>query len=447
MLAMLNHGKAEAATNPEGPPKGKFSALPFRETPEEAAQAFEQYHNQNFFLMRPEAGLKKVKESFLPFWVTTASVQVVLRGARVGFDAWVSVYNPQTRRYEQQLRTTWHQVSMHQTWQRSYSATEEGMQVYASYKYPRSEVQQLRPGRVVTQATEFTPRMLTSAATGETRRVGPFDMKPNIALRFVTDWMRQQETEAAEGLVRTAFNADRVGSVNMDFTVVSMRSSPVYVPAYIFRSQHFGTKMRTFVSGVNAKQVAGQRAYDEGKVAVLAGLAAGVGMGMLQGLAALAVASNWIWGVALPMTIAGIATHYLTWMRARWAAFWQQNEQRRDAEGNTTGAWDAEWVHMYTQYEEQRRRMDERENAQFFGGGYSGQGSARDPLGYYQLMGLEPGCSKQEIQAAFRGLAMQWHPDKVDEKDKAAASRRFQQLNEAYSVLRDPVKRRQYDSR
>lgn len=51
------------------------------------------------------------------------------------------------------------------------------------------------------------------------------------------------------------------------------------------------------------------------------------------------------------------------------------------------------------------------------------------------------------LQAAFRGLAMQWHPDKVDEKDKAAASRRFQRLNEAYSVLRDPVKRRQYDSR
>lgn len=35
-------------------------------------------------------------------------------------------------------------------------------------------------------------------------------------------------------------------------------------------------------AGVNAKQVAGQRAYDEGKVAVLAGLAAGVGMVMSQ---------------------------------------------------------------------------------------------------------------------------------------------------------------------
>ncbi len=66
---------------------------------------------------------------------------------------------------------------------------------------------------------------------------------------FVTEWMRQQETEAAEGVVRSMFNADRVGSMDLDVAILSMRSSPVYVPAYIFRSQHFGTKMRTFVSG------------------------------------------------------------------------------------------------------------------------------------------------------------------------------------------------------
>lgn len=80
---------------------------------------------------------------------------------------------------------------------------------------------------------------------------------------------------------------------------------------------------------MNSEQVAGARAYDEGKVAVLAGLAAGAGMVLSQGLAALASAQMLIWGVALPMTAAGIATHYLTWLRARWAAFWQQSEQSR----------------------------------------------------------------------------------------------------------------------
>jgi DnaJ-class molecular chaperone len=49
------------------------------------------------------------------------------------------------------------------------------------------------------------------------------------------------------------------------------------------------------------------------------------------------------------------------------------------------------------------------------------------------------------LQAAFRGLALKNHPDHVPEREKVAASARFQKLNEAYSVLRDPVKRRQYD--
>lgn len=42
--------------------------------------------------------------------------------------------------------------------------------------------------------------------------------------------------------------------------------------------------------------------------------------------------------------------------------------------------------------------MDEQERAQYFGGFSSAQSSGADPLGYYALMGLEPTCTKQEIQ-------------------------------------------------
>ncbi|RZC67229.1 hypothetical protein C5167_010923 [Papaver somniferum] len=38
-----------------------------------------------------------------------------------------------------------------------------------------------------------------------------------------------------------------------------------------------------------------------------------------------------------------------------------------------------------------------------------------------------------------------WHPDK--RKDEDSATSRFQQINEAYSVLSDPVKRKEYDSK
>ena len=84
-------------------------------------------------------------------------------------------------------------------------------------------------------------------------------------------------------------------------------------------------------AGLDARRVTGQRAYDEGKTAVLAGAAAGAGILLSQGTAVFALASTWIWGIALPMTVAGVATHYLAYLRTSWTQFWQQRERDRSA--------------------------------------------------------------------------------------------------------------------
>ncbi len=57
-------------------------------------------------------------------------------------------------------------------------------------------------------------------------------------------------------------------------------------------------------------------------------------------------------------------------------------------------------MHAYSQYEEQQRQQDQRENSGFFGGsaGYGRSFNRTDPLGYYEALGVEPGASKQEIQ-------------------------------------------------
>ncbi|CAK0753060.1 hypothetical protein CVIRNUC_002192 [Coccomyxa viridis] len=431
----------------EGPPKQKLSALPFRVSQVEASAAFDRYQRGNFFLTQPSAGLQKVKESFLPFWAVAAKVDVHLRGASLGFDSWQPVYNPSTRRFEQRLVTNWRQVQLNAVWQRLYSQTDEAMQVYASFKYPRIDIQRLRPGKLLQQATDFSPNMLSSPDTGESRRVGPFHMKPATAIRFVTEVIREEEHSAATDMLRSQYQADRVSGLDMSISPSSFSASPFFVPAFIFRSYHFGAKMHTFVSGLDASRVTGQRAYDEGKTAVLAGAAAGAGILLSQGTAVFALASTWIWGIALPMTVAGVATHYLAYLRTSWTQFWQQRERDRYAEQNTAAGWDAEWVHAYSQYEEEQRQQAEREHASYFksSSGYSRGFNRADPLGFYEALGVEPGASKEEIQAAFRGIALKTHPDRVPEAEKAAASHRFQKLNEAYSVLRDPVKRRQYD--
>lgn len=75
-------------------------------------------------------GLQKIKEAFLPFWVTSAAATVHLRGAQLGFDQWVERWNPQRRRAEPRLETVWHWVDLQRSfWEQRYAASDPGMQV------------------------------------------------------------------------------------------------------------------------------------------------------------------------------------------------------------------------------------------------------------------------------------------------------------------------------
>jgi molecular chaperone DnaJ len=65
---------------------------------------------------------------------------------------------------------------------------------------------------------------------------------------------------------------------------------------------------------------------------------------------------------------------------------------------------------------------------------------ARD---YYETLGVTSQASEAELKKAFRGLAMQYHPDR-NPGDKQAEER-FKEINEAYAVLSDPDKRAHYD--
>ena len=62
---------------------------------------------------------------------------------------------------------------------------------------------------------------------------------------------------------------------------------------------------------------------------------------------------------------------------------------------------------------------------------------------YYKVLGVNRQASPEEIKKAYRRLAIQYHPDK--NKDDKAAEEKFKQINEAYAVLSDPEKRKNYD--
>lgn len=63
---------------------------------------------------------------------------------------------------------------------------------------------------------------------------------------------------------------------------------------------------------------------------------------------------------------------------------------------------------------------------------------------YYGTLGIPRNASDTDIKKAYRKMAMQYHPDRNPGKEKWA-NEKFKDINEAYGVLGDPQKRRQYD--
>ena len=66
-------------------------------------------------------------------------------------------------------------------------------------------------------------------------------------------------------------------------------------------------------------------------------------------------------------------------------------------------------------------------------------------MSFYSALEVSNSASADEIKKAFRKLAIKWHPDKNPD-NKEQAEEKFKAIAQAYDVLSDPQKRRQYDA-
>ncbi len=64
---------------------------------------------------------------------------------------------------------------------------------------------------------------------------------------------------------------------------------------------------------------------------------------------------------------------------------------------------------------------------------------------YYKILEVHPEASEEVISKAYQTLALRYHPDKHIPARKKWAEEKFKKLSEAYQVVSDPVKRREYD--
>jgi len=64
---------------------------------------------------------------------------------------------------------------------------------------------------------------------------------------------------------------------------------------------------------------------------------------------------------------------------------------------------------------------------------------------YWSLLGVSPECDYNELKSAFRKEARKWHPDL--NKNDVNAEERFKLINEAYAILSDPKKRKEWEKK
>ena len=64
---------------------------------------------------------------------------------------------------------------------------------------------------------------------------------------------------------------------------------------------------------------------------------------------------------------------------------------------------------------------------------------------YYTILGVPKNATSKQIRERFLQLARDRHPDRFADEEKEDAEFAFQQITQAYNILHDPTRRRQYD--
>ena len=81
--------------------------------------------------------------------------------------------------------------------------------------------------------------------------------------------------------------------------------------------------------------------------------------------------------------------------------------------------------------------------------GHHGRQKKKLTKDYYKVLGVEPSASTNEIKRAYRKMAKKFHPDlykKSEGETEETVKVKMQEINEAYEVLKDPEKKKMFDS-
>lgn len=398
-------------------------ALPFQQSQVQAEERFKRYHD-TLLTSSNLAKRMQLDEAFLPFFLASAKVKFTLTSASLGFESWEMRWNSSKRAYERVKEISWRTLMQNHEFSSEHDPFNDGLQIYASYHYRRQLVDPLKATEdLYAHAVPFTSSLLDSQLTQ--RKVEPFIMSPDVARARFHRMIEAKELVRMQDFLRDRYSADQVENLQFKIEYSSFALTPFYVPTFIYKLQYLNKSFRTFVQGFNGA-MGGQRFYRYREI--------GAGTFLITSFSCFLLGGSYFLSVLVPTTLVTLLGIYTPLVVSKLLAFQRSFEKRRDQHGGTKSQfYENEEVHEDKRYQQSYRQTYQRQTPKT-----EAKRQSSDPLEYYKTLNVSVGASKEDIQAAFRGLAMQQHPDRFqDPNKKQEAQAKFKRISEAYTVLRD----------
>ena len=415
-------------------------SVPFTVDKAKAIDLFKQHHAKHLLLQQPVKPPPEPIPIYLPYYIfsATANLTYSARLTKTTYEMRYDIFGGRWRYYP---RTRNQDIPLQTLSNKDYTSDQVPLHIYAAYdqlaswlNFDTSKIVSLIANRPLVSISGLIPRV------GEFTR--PYSGVEDQVMKYLVE----AEQERARKYLQRTYDPE-----NIQFThaqcQASLNSQQVYIPVWKFEFP-FGDpneKFYTYVSGWSSS-TSGPVFYQP----ELSGAVAGI----LSALASLVVL--WPWNLFAATSAGGIifvlVRQFLGGLpRSERIKAWGETTQQRihdQAMGQRTkqeSTYDWGYTSRQQQQQQQQQRQEQqRQRTTRTGPTYP----SNDPQGLYKTLEVKPTATDPEIRDSFRRLARKYHPDMVQggPAEKNAAKEKFQQVSAAYDVLKDPRKRKEYDT-
>ncbi|EME27472.1 DnaJ homolog subfamily C member 3 [Galdieria sulphuraria] len=407
--------------------------LPFKLDQKQALEAFRKW-NRSLLLHRHFKDTElTVEKLYVPFYIFEAALRVNYT-CEIGFAETVRLKSKLDNKESVFETWSWHPISGSLS-EVEYPPSLGIMQVYGGFERLKRYMNFIR-------SLEIAGTLPYHKDLSKEARIESFALDEEDAFNNIRLLIYEREEKRCRIAIQKEYGAERIRNLRTNLVFKRFVTKRIFLPA--FEVSFSGVGGRTFKVWINGRDgdTTGDRMYSILKSS-LAGATISTSTFVLcqvAGIAPWLELTDLLSSLLISSFSSGFLAYFSSlflWLRSRIELYselryFQGYKAEKDA----------------NQHEETFRRAYERRKQD----SYESYNRRRHPpttaptRSYYDILGLPPGASIEQVKLAFRKLAMQHHPDRQqDSISKQKASERFREIVTAYETLKDPVKKREYD--